>query len=253
MHITCAIIDDEPLACELLKQYVSNVSFLKLEGVYNTASQAVRNIVESPVDLVFMDIQMPDVNGIELTRMLPTHTKIVFTSGYREYALDAFRVDALDYLLKPINYNEFLQAANKGLQAKEQLKTILHDDPSELHGKTAEEESASAPKSFVFVKADYKTVRIDLSDLAYIEGQKDYVRFFMLSNLSQPIQSLVSMKNIMQHLPSPNFIRVHRSYIVNTSHIDSIERGEIIVHEQHIPISDGYKPELQNFIRQNSI
>ncbi len=252
MQVTCAIIDDEPLACELLKQHVSNVSFLKLEGVYNTASQAVRNIAESPVDLVFMDIQMPDINGIDLTRMLPIHTKIVFTSAFREYALDAFRVGALDYLLKPINYEEFLQAANKGLLAKEQLHGIQQAQKNDSPDQTTTND-APENKDFVFVKADYKTIRIDLNDLAYIEGQKDYVRFYMMSNLTQPIQSLVSMKNIMQHLPSPKFIRVHRSYIVNTDHINCLERGEIVIQDQHIPISEGYKPELHQFIKQNCI
>ncbi len=254
MQVTCAIIDDEPLACELLKQYVDNTSFLRLKGVYNTASQAVRNITELPVDLVFMDIQMPDINGIDLTRMLPIQTKVVFTSAFREYAIDAFRVGALDYLLKPINYNEFLQAANRGLAVKEQQeKNMLLSLSNETDGKAATDSSASASKDFVFVKTDYKTVRINLNDLAYIEGQKDYVRFYMLPHLDQPIQSLVSMKNILHHLPSPNFIRVHRSYIINTNHIESVERGEIIIRQQHIPISEGYKPELQHFIKQNCI
>ncbi len=246
MQITCAIIDDEPLACELLKQYVEKISFLKLNGIYNTASQAVRNITGDPVDLVFMDIQMPDVNGIELTRMLPIQTKVVFTSAFREYAIDGFRVGALDYLLKPINFNEFLQAANKGLAAKEMQQ---HVQPEAQPVMMQEQ----IPSDFVFVKDEQRTVRIDFSDLTYIEGKKDYVCFHTLSQANNPAHSTISMKSVQQHLPSSQFIRVHRSFIVNTNHISSIERNEIVINQQRIPISEGYRPELMQFIKQHCI
>ncbi len=245
MQITCAIIDDEPLACELLKQYVEKISFLKLNGIYNTASQAVRNITGDPVDLVFMDIQMPDVNGIELTRMLPIQTKVVFTSAFREYAIDGFRVSALDYLLKPINFNEFLQAANKGLTAKEIEQVQPETQPVMMHDQISSD--------FIFVKDEQRTVRIDFSDLVYIEGKKDYVCFHTLSQANNPAHSAISMKSVQQHLPSSQFIRVHRSFIVNTSHINCIERNEIIINQQRIPISEGYRPELMQFIKQHCI
>lgn len=248
MQITCTIIDDEPLACELLKGYVERTNFLVLKGIYNTASQAIRNITERPVDLVFMDIQMPDVNGIDLTRMLPLQTKVVFTTAFKEYAVNAFRVEALDYLTKPINYNEFLQAANKCLAYVEQRDGI----PAALPA-SAQETAKQEQPQFFFIKTDYKSMRINVDDLLYIEGQKDYVHFHLRSQPNNPIQSLISMKSIQSNLPAPHFLRIHRSYIVNSTYIDSIERGEVVIAGERIPISEGYKSDLQDFVRQNSL
>lgn len=249
MQITCVIIDDEPLACELLRGYVERTNFLVLKGIFNTASQAIRSVTERPVDLVFMDIQMPDVNGIDLTRMLPVQTKVVFTSAFKEYAVDAFRVDALDYLTKPINYNEFLQAANKCLAVVEQREGITATPTPLITNEPVKKEKSS----FFFIKTDYKSMRINVDDLLFIEGQKDYVHFHLRSQPDKPIQSLISMKSIQNNLPEPAFLRVHRSYIVNSAFIDSIERGEVVIAGEHIPISEGYKADLQDFVRKHSL
>ncbi len=251
LSIRCAIIEDEPLACDLLKSYIEQTSFMKLIGTYNTAAAAIRNLAVTPVDMVFMDIKMPDVNGIALSRMLPIGIKTVFTSAYREYAVDAFRLGALDYLLKPLNYNEFLQSVNKAAADIERRSR-------EEHHLMMPQPAPAAPvkekrPDFVFVKTNYKTVRIDLDNLMFVEGQKDYVRFHLKSDPDNPIQSLASMKNLRGSLPHPDFLRIHRSFIIHTKFIDSIERGEVVISGTRIPISEGYKNELQTFVLKNSV
>ncbi len=236
MTITCAIVDDEPLAVELLASYVKKIPFLELCGKYNNATDALHGIAEQPVDLLFLDIQMPELNGLELSKMIPENTRIVFTTAFSQYALDGYRVNALDYLLKPISYADFLEACNKAMQWFQLLQQ------SEQPASNVEEE----PRS-IFVKSEYKLLQINLDDIRYIEGLKDYVKIYTEQS-PHPILSLMNMKAIEQLLPSSRFIRVHRSFIVQKSKIREIERNRIVFGDVYIPIGDSYKQAFQDFI-----
>ena len=239
MIIKCAIVDDEPLAVELLASYVNKIPFLELCGKYSNATDALHGIVEEPVDLLFLDIQMPELNGLELSKMVPENTRIVFTTAFNQYAVDGFRVNALDYLLKPISYADFLEASNKALQW---FQLIEQNEQSATAAPAAEEE----PRS-IFVKSEYKLLQINLDDIRYIEGLKDYVKIYTEQS-PHPILSLMNMKAIEQMLPSSRFIRVHRSFIVQKSKIREIERNRIVFGDVYIPIGDSYKQAFQDFI-----
>lgn len=234
MIIKCAIVDDEPLAVELLASYAKKIPFLELSGKYSNATDALHGITEQPVDLLFLDIQMPELNGLELSKMIPETTRVVFTTAFNQYAVDGFRVNALDYLLKPISYADFLDASNKALQW------------FQLVQQQGEPAAAEEIKS-IFVKSEYKLLQINLDDIRYIEGLKDYVKIYTEQS-PHPILSLMNMKAIEQMLPASRFIRVHRSFIVQKSKIREIERNRIVFGNVYIPIGDSYKQAFQDFI-----
>lgn len=238
MIIKCAIVDDEPLAADLLASYVKKIPFLELCGKYNNATDALHGIGEQPVDLLFLDIQMPELNGMELSKMVPENTRIVFTTAFDQYAVDGFRANALDYLLKPISYAEFLEACNKALQWFQLVQ--LSEQPA------AAAAAGEEPRS-IFVKSEYKLLQINLDDIRYIEGLKDYVKIYTEQS-PHPILSLMNMKAIEQMLPASRFIRVHRSFIVQKSKIREIERNRIVFGNVYIPIGDSYKQAFQDFI-----
>ena len=229
MKLKCALVDDEPLALGLLESYVRKTDFLTLEGSYSSAVQAMSQLGEHPVDLLFLDIQMPELNGLEYSRMVPPTTRIVFTTAFQQYALDGYRVNALDYLLKPISYSDFLQAANRALQWFERS------------------EQSPKERESIFVKSDYKLIRIELRHILYIEGLKDYIKIYEEGE-PKPILSLMSMKAMEEMLPASRFIRVHRSFIVQKEKIRVIDRGRIVFGKSYIPISDSYKQAFQEFI-----
>ncbi|MBQ2075193.1 MAG: response regulator transcription factor [Muribaculaceae bacterium] len=236
MNIKCAIIDDEPLAVELLVSYVKKIPFMELNGKYSNAVDAMKGIAENPVDIVFLDIQMPELNGLELSRMLPETTRVVFTTAFEQYALDGYRINALDYLMKPISYAEFLEACNKALQWYKMVRQV--------------EEPKAAEATSIFVKSEYKLLQIDLDDIRYIEGLKDYVKIYTEQS-PHPILSLMNMKAIEQMLPSSRFIRVHRSFIVQKSKIREIDRNRIVYDKDlYIPIGDSYKQAFLDFLGQ---
>ena len=239
MIIKCAIVDDEPLAVELLASYVKKIPFLELCGKYTNATDALQGIVESPVDLLFLDIQMPELNGLELSKMIPENIRIVFTTAFNQYAVDGFRVNALDYLLKPISYADFLEACNKALQW---FQLVQQTEQQPASPTPVEEEPTS-----IFVKSEYKLLQIHLDDIRYIEGLKDYVKIHTEQS-PHPILSLMNMKAIEQLLPTSRFIRVHRSFIVQKSKIREIERNRIVFGDVYIPIGDSYKQAFQDFI-----
>ena len=233
MKLKCAIVDDEPLALGLLESYVAKTPFLELTGKYSSAVQAMQELPEKQADLLFLDIQMPELNGLEFSKMVASHTRIIFTTAFEQYALEGYKVNALDYLLKPISYNDFLQAANKALQWFELTKQ-------------PQEEMSS-----IFVKSDYKLVQIKLDNILYIEGLKDYVKIYEEGE-SRPILSLMSMKSMEELLPASRFMRVHRSYIVQKSKIRVIDRGRIIFGKTSIPVSESYKAVFQEYLDRRS-
>lgn len=233
MNLTCAIVDDEPLALGLLESYVRKTPFLQLAGTYSSAVQAMHELPGKHIDLLFLDIQMPELNGLEFSRMIPSGTRIVFTTAFEQYAIDGYKVNALDYLLKPISYADFLQAAHKAVQWFE----LLQQPKEEIQS--------------IFVKSDYKLVQIELNKILYIEGLKDYIKIYEENN-PKPILSLMSMKAMEELLPASGFIRVHRSFIVRKDKIRTIDRGRIVFGKAYIPISDSYKQSFQEFLEQRS-
>lgn len=236
MILSCAIIDDEPLAAKLLETYVSKTPFLELAGSYASAVEAMGGLREQPVDLLFLDIQMPELNGLEFARLVGSDTRIVFTTAFSQYAIDGYKVDALDYLLKPVSYADFLTTARKALEWFERTAAATRDAAG----------TVPADGSF-FVKSDYKLVRIRLDDIRYVEGLKDYVKIYLVS-ASRPVLSLMSMRAIEQYLPDETFRRVHRSYIVNLDKVEVLERGQIVFGDKYIPVSDSYKDQMQEYI-----
>lgn len=247
MKLTCAIIDDEPLAISLLESYVNKTPFLELAGKYNSAVNALPILSKEPVDLLFLDIQMPELSGMEFSRILEADTRIIFTTAFSQYALDSYKVNALDYLLKPISYPDFLKSANKALQWYELLREGL---PRTGDSRIAPKEPPAIES--IFIKTEYKLMQIELRKILYIEGLKDYVKIFV-EDEPRPILSLISMKTMEDMLPSTRFIRVHRSFIVQPEKIKVIERNRIIFGKEYIPISDNYKQKFMEFLAQHSL
>lgn len=244
MKLHCAIVDDEPLALGLLESYVKKTPLLELNGAYSSAIQAMKNLPENPVNLIFLDIQMPELNGLEFSRMIPQDTRIIFTTAFEQYALDGYKVNALDYLLKPISYSDFMQAVNKAVKWFE-LQQKAEENSNNLI-------QTSSESNYIYIKSDYKLIQINLDKILYIEGLKDYIKIH-LEDEPRPILSLVSMKAMEDKLPSSRFLRVHRSFIVQKQKIKVIDKGRIVFGKEYIPISDSYKQELQNYVNEHIV
>lgn len=253
--ISCIVIDDEPLAVQLMESYVRKTPFLELKGSFTNGKEAFAFLQDNPVELMFCDIQMPDLSGIDLSKMIPEETKVIFTTAFSQYAIEGFKVHALDYLLKPISYDDFLASA------KHALKTLTPDISGQPSGpgRTLRLRSGSAAEGrlgeadiypdraqgvrSIFVKTEYRLQQIDLDNITFIEGYKDYVKIH-LADGSDPVLSLMRMKNLEEELPSDRFIRVQKSYIVQLSKIEAIERSSIIIGNDRIPIGDTYQESL---------
>lgn len=240
MNLRCGIVDDEPLALSLLESYVKKTPVLEHRGSWSSAVQAMKMLPENPVDVLFLDIQMPDLNGLEFSHFVPDATRIVFTTAFEQYAVDGYRVNALDYLLKPISYSDFMQAVNKAVQW------------FELKQKTDTAAAGTEGADWIYVKSDYKLLQVELDKILYIEGLKDYVKIH-LEDTPKPLLSLVSLRAMEEKLPTAKFIRVHRSYIVQKSKIRIIEKGRIVFGKEYIPVSESYKQELQNYVFQHTV
>lgn len=240
--LTCAIIDDEPLAVELLRSYAQKTELLAEPATYHSAVKALEHLQNEPVDLLFLDIQMPELNGLDFSRMLPPETKVVFTTAFQQYALDGFKVNALDYLLKPISYADFLTAVNKARQWFSMKQGLTNDT----------ENGFDVMQNYMFVKADYKLLRVDFDDILYIEGLKDYVKIHFDTD-ERPIHSLINMKTLEERLPKSRFARIHRSYIVNLHKIKVVEKGRIVFGSTYLPISESYKQAVTDFIEGQAL
>ncbi len=257
--ISCIVVDDEPLAVRLMESYVAKTPFLSLKGSFTSGTAVWSFLQDNPADLLFCDIQMPNLSGMELSKMLPEKTRIIFTTAFSEYAVEGFRVRALDYLLKPISYDDFLSAA---LKAKEYFDLIearpirqnLREtvstagtaevtDPAVRQGSPATEGTAQRKIKSIFVKTEYRLQQIDLDRITYIEGLKDYVKIH-LNDGSDPILSLMRLKVLEDTLPKEDFIRVHKSFIVRLDSIESIERNHILIGPERIPIGSTYQDSL---------
>ena len=235
MIITCAIIDDEPLAAGLLESYVKKTPYLSLQGTYNSAIQAMKNLREDPVQLLFLDVQMPELSGLEFSKVLPKSIKVIFTTAFSQYALDSFKANALDYLLKPISYEDFLKSTDK---AYEWFSICMKQDVYKRD-------------RFMLVKSDYKLLRVGLDDILYIEGEKDYVSFVMKNG--EKVMSLMSMKKLDDFLPKPEFLRTHRSFIVHMPEVQLVDRFRIVFGDVYVPISENYKEEVLTYLNQHTL
>lgn len=235
MKLRTLIIDDEPIALEKLRLYVSKVPFLELAGSCNNAIDAINLLSQSEIDLIFTDINMPDLNGMELVSSLTKKPIVVFITAHSQYAVDSYKLSALDYLLKPYDFADFQRAANKAfnMASSQQTRTPGTD-------------------SSIFIKVDYRYLRVNFADIRYVKGYGEYLQVFV-SGSASPLLTLSSFAAIMQQLPG-NFVQVHRSYIVNMNQIERIERGRIILDQDtDIPIGNNFKASLQEHLQSHSI
>jgi len=236
MTIKCLAIDDEPLALKQIGTYIRKTPFLELVAICNNAFDAMGYLEAKNVDLMFVDINMPDLSGMDFVKSLSEKPFIIFTTAYSEYAIEGFKVDASDYLLKPIGYKDFLKAVNK-------VKYLF-----DLKG--VQSESVKTASEHLFVKSEYRLVRIELSEIKYIESMHEYVRIHLIND--KPVMTLLSLKSVEEQLPPQKFLRVHRSFIVNIDRIKVVERNRIIFDNNvYIPVSDQYKERFQEFINKN--
>ncbi len=232
--IKCIVIDDEPLALKLMSNYVNKHENLKLVGNYLDPIKALHEIENIEVDLIFLDIQMPQLSGIQFLKILNNRIPIILTTAYDEYALESYDFQVIDYLLKPFNYERFSKAIDK-FKAFNISKEIEEKPPSHR------EEIATS----IFVKSGHKTIRIELNTVHFMESKGDYLYIFTNGNITKTLENL---KDIMQRL-SPNFLRCHRSFIVNMDLVDYIENNRITMGDNFIPISRAYLSEVQSFIQ----
>lgn len=236
MTLNCIAVDDEPLALGLVCRFIEQTPFLNLAGQYPSAVEALKAIHSQKIDLIYLDIQMPDLSGMELARVIgkgPETPRIIFTTAFEQFGLEGYKVDALDYLLKPFNYEEFLRTATKALSYYELINR-----------------PAPAPNSddqYLFLKVEYQWVRIALDDILYFEGLKDYVKVH-LKNDEKGVLSLTSLKDLEEKLSSKKFMRVHRSFIVALDKITAMTKNSLQIGKKNITVGDQYKDAFNQFV-----
>jgi len=235
MNLTCLIVEDEPLARSLLTDYVKKIPSLELVATCSGSLQALEILKSNPVDLLFLDIQMPEVTGMGLLKTLTKKPLVIFTTAYSEYALEGYELDAVDYLLKPITFERFLRAVNKV-----QLRFSVGQD--KRHTPTADD--------FIFVKDGTKLVKIMLKDILYVEGLKDYVTIF---TKTQKVVSLQRLKALEEQLPASLFVRIHNSYIVSLREITSIHKNEVEIGAAFLPVGETYKKAFKEAIEKRQV
>ncbi len=236
--INCIAIDDEPLALSQISGYIKRVPFLNLVAECHDAYSAIEVLSKQSADLLFVDINMPDLNGMDFVKSLSGKPMIIFTTAYSEYAVEGFKVNALDYLLKPFGFEEFLKSANKALIQYELTNS--------------KERSGEILDEYLFVKADYKYLRIKISEIVYIESRNEYIRIYTLSGT--PVLTLLSLKSVEEKLPSTLFMRIHRSYIVNLTMIAEYSKiGVTINSSTFLPIGEQYRERFSNYITRHSL
>ncbi len=235
MILNCAIIDDDPSAVETLKGYIEKTPTLHLIGAFTNTIEAVQSICHDHLDLLFLAIQLPELSGLEFAKIVPKNVKIIFTTAHKEYAIEAYKVNAFDYLLKPVSYEDFMEAIEREFQNYSQEEG---HDPIKRD-------------NFMLVKSDYKFVRIPLDELLFMEAVKDYVKFVMTGK--RVVLSLSNLKKLEERLPSEKFRRIHRSFIANMTKFDTIERMRLIYGDYAVPISESYKEEIGKYVEEHMI
>lgn len=236
--IKCIAIDDEPHALRQLSEYIEVVPFLSLEKAFESAIEACIFLKKNTVDLVFVDISMPDLNGIDFAKSLSKQIKIIFITAHSEFAYEGFQIDAADYLLKPISFTDFLRSVNKVNERYFRQNSSL----PEIH----------QSRDYLFIKSEYRIIRINFKDIKYIESKREYVKIYLEGN--EPITSLMSMKKMEETLPDNIFMRVHRSFIVNLDKITIVERNRIVFDNKvYIPISENYGEKFLKYMEKGFI
>ncbi len=239
--LKCIAIDDEPLALQKLKIYISKIPYLELVATCHNALEAQQLLAGQAVDLIFLDINMPDLNGVDFVRTLHERPMVIFTTAYSEYAVEGFRLDAIDYLLKPYSFADFSRSAAKA----QSLYELLHRPRTT--GSDEETEALPKDREYISVKADYKVSLVRIADIVYLESEGEYVRMHLADGST--ITTLFRLKNMEAALPADTFMRVHRSYIVNLRCIKSYVKGRIFLGEtEYVPIGENYKEAFQNYI-----
>ena len=235
-------IDDEPLALRQLTTYISKVPFLELAGQCQSAIQAREILEKEVIDAIFCDINMPDLSGMDFVRQLAAPPLIVFTTAYSEYAIEGYKVNAVDYLLKPFGMNDFLRAAMK---VQEQYNLRHQNTPATQLSSPVDQSDGT-----IFVKTDYRVVRISIADIRYIEGMSEYLKIHLEGQ--KPIITLLSMKKMEDYLPPQQFMRIHRSYIVNLQKIQEVNKNRIILDaDTYLPLGDLYKEQFNEYLTKN--
>ena len=227
----CIAVDDEPLALDLLEDNIRKVPFLTLVKRCKNAFEAHEAVMKENIHLLFLDIQMPGISGVQFLQSITNPPLVIFITAYEEFALQGFNLDVVDYLLKPVSFERFLKASNKA----HELFTLKNGVAS------------SSSSEYLFVNSEYNLVKINIRDIIYIEGLKDYIKIF-IANATRPVITRLSMKSIEEKLPSDKFVRVHKSFIVSLDKIISIRKGKISINNIHVPISEHYKENLYRFI-----
>ena len=240
MIIKCIAVDDEPLALEKMETYISKVEYLEHIGSFGNGFEALNFLRKEKVDLIFLDIQMDELSGIQLLEILQTNKpKVVLTTAYDQYALKGYELDVIDYLLKPISFQRFLAASEK-----------VYDQISKEQNRQHTKEAIAPPDDYILVRSEYRLQKIKINDIIYIEGMKDYSRIY---TQDQKIMTLQNLKKIEEALPAPPFMRIHKSYIISLPKIDSIGKNDVTIGEQTIPIGGLYKKSFLEFIEQQQL
>jgi DNA-binding LytR/AlgR family response regulator len=229
--MNCLALDDEPLALEIIADFAAKAPVPMQLKTFESAALALKYLQEETVDLIFLDIKMPDITGIQFLKSLKHPPMVIFTTAYEEYALDGFELDVVDYLLKPIPFERFMKAV---IRAQEYLSVL---------------QPKAADTDYIFVKTEYKIIKINLEDILYIEALKDYIKIY---TAHQPVLTLKSLKSFESRLPKDKFMRVHRSYLVAMNKINSVERNTVMIANQSIPISEGYRDRFYDVITRYS-
>lgn len=233
MKIKTIIIDDEPLAIDILKKYSETIDYINIVGTFTNPLTAIKFLSENRIDLIFLDIEMPLINGIDLVDTINSKPNVIFTTAFPQYAIDGFNLDAIDYLLKPISYKRFLKAISKvpnqidsGFDFNQKNQIVV----------------VNSENKFIFVKSDYENLKINIQDIKYIEGLKDYLKINLTNN--KFVLTLSNFSSLMEKISNADFVRVHNSYVVNLNYIKSIQKNRILIDEKRIPISETYKKNL---------
>ncbi len=239
----CLAIDDEPLALAQISGYISRIPFLTLVKSCQDAFEAMKVLSEEDIDLIFVDINMPDLNGMDFVKSLVVKPLVVFTTAYSEFAVEGFKVDAVDYLLKPFGFQDLVKAADKARRQFEYRRQEQGEAPAEL----------SKEDNTLFVKTEYKVVRININDIKYVESMSEYVRIFVEGE-EKPVMTLMSLTKLEERLPATYFMRVHRSYIVNLRKVTEVSRLRIIFDgKTYVPVGDNYKEKFLEYINRRSL
>lgn len=242
MKINCIAIDDEPLALDKIREYIKRIGYLNLLSTFDNAIDAIEFLKENKVDLIFLDIQMEELTGIQMLEALQVKPKVVLTTAYDEYALKGYELDVCDYLLKPISFQRFLQACEK-------VYNQINPDNKDSR-ETAKNSGSDKELGYFFVKNGSKTQKIDFDDILFVEGMKDYLRIW---TIQEKVMTLLSFKKLEDILPSDNFIRIHKSYMISIDKIESIERNRIKIAGERLPIGNSYRREFNKIIDQKKI